>query len=135
MSEILIFEDNERGYFWSDTPDTIGEEIESVGEDKFRYVFDNGGLFFHQCKRSALWDDMTGYVDQLQDEEELADDELYVVTYYEYDGTDFLEQLVDFGLTKQEIINNVKNQKYVEGADYVTMGKLFYHTKMYLDGK
>ena len=135
MSEILIFEDNERGYFWSDTPDTIEEEIEAVGEDKFRYVFDNGGLFFHQCKRSALWDDMTGYVDQLQDEEELADDELYVVTYYKYDGTDFLEQLVDFGLTKQEIIQNVLDQKYVEGADYVTMGKLFYHTKMYLDGK
>lgn len=57
------------------------------------------------------------------------------MTYYEYDGTDFLEQLVDFGLTKQEIIQNVLDQKYVEGADYVTMGKLFYHTKMYLDGK
>lgn len=134
MSDILIFE-NKDGYFWVDTPDTIEEEIEAVGEDKFRYVFDNGGLFFHQCKRSALWDDMTGYVDQLQDEEELTNDELYVVTYYEYDGTDFLEQLVDFGLTKQEIIQNVLDQKYVEGADYVTMGKLFYHTKMYLDGK
>lgn len=64
MSDILIFE-NKDGYFWVDTPDTIEEEIEAVGEDKFRYVFDNGGLFFHQCKRSALWDDMTGYVDQL----------------------------------------------------------------------
>lgn len=135
MSEILIFEDDKCGYFWADTPDTIDEEIDAVGKNKFRYVFDNGSLFFHQCKRSALWDDMTGYVDQLQDEEELADDELYVVTYYKYDGTDFLEQLVDFGLTKQEIIQNVLDQKYVEGADYVTMGKLFYHTKMYLDRK
>ena len=75
------------------------------------------------------------YVDQLQDEEELADDELYVVTYYKYDGECDLYNRVDFGLTKQEIIQNVKNQKYVEGADYVTMGKLFYHTKMYLEGK
>ena len=133
MSEILIFEDDKRGYFWSDTPDTIEEEIEGVGEDKFRYVFENANLFFHQCKRSALYDDMTDYVDQLQDEEELADDELYVVTYYKYDGTSFLEQLVDFGLTKQEIIQNVLDQKYVEGADYVTMGQLFYHTKMYLE--
>lgn len=135
MSEILIFEDNKRGYFWVDTLDTIEEEIEAVGENKFRYVFDNGGLFFHQCKRSALWNDMTGYVDQLQDEEKLADDELYVVAYYEYNGWNDLYNRVDFGLTKQEIIQNVKNQKYVEGADYVTMGKLFYHTKMYLESK
>jgi len=135
MSDILIFENKDR-YFWVDTPDTIEEEIEAVGEDKFRYVFDNGGLFYHQCKRSGIYEDMTGYVDQLQDEEKLADDELYVVTYYRLeDNCCMLDQLVDFGLTKQEIIQNVLDQKYVEGADYVTMGKLFYHTKMYLDGK
>ena len=130
----LIFE-NEHGYYWVEAYNNIEEEIEYWGEDKFRYVFDNGNLFFHQCKRSGIYDDMTGYVDQLQDEEKLADDELYVVTYYKYDGTNFLEQLVDFGLTKKEIIKNVLDQKYVEGADYVTMGQLFYHTKMYLDGK
>lgn len=135
MSEILIFEDNKYGYFWVDTIDTIEEEIEAVGKDKFRYVFYNCGSFYHACNCSALWDDMTGYVDQLQDEEKLADDELYVVTYYEYDGKSDLNHFVDFGLTKQEIIQNVKNQKYVEGADYVTMGKLFYHTKMYLESK
>ena len=130
----LIFE-NEHGYYWVEAYNNIEEEIEYWGKDKFRYVFDNGNLFFHQCKRSALYDDMTGYVDQLQDEKKLADDELYVVTYYKYDGTNFLEQLVDFGLTKQEIIQNVLDQKYVEGADYLTMGKLFYHTKKYLDSK
>ena len=135
MSDILIFEDDKRGYFWVDAFDTIEEEILFVGEDKFRYVFDNDGLFYHQCKRSALHDDMTGYVDQLQDEEELADDELYVVTYYEHDGKYDLRNRVDFGLTKQEIIQNVLDQKYVEGADYVTMGKMFYYTKMYLEGK
>jgi len=134
MSDILIFEDKS-GYYWVDTPDTIEEEIEACGKDKFRYVFDNGDLFYHACNRSALYDDMTGYVDQLQDEEELADDELYVVTYYEYDGEYDLYNRVDFGLTKQEIIQNVLDQKYVEGADYVTMGKLFYYTKMYLEGK
>ena len=133
MTNILIFEDN-NGYFWSDY-DNIEEDIEMIGEDKFRYVFDNGNLFYHQCQRSALYYDLTGYVDQLQNEEKLADDELYVVTYYKYHEVYELEQLVDFGLTKQEIIQNVLDQKYVEGADYVTMGKLFYHTKMYLEGK
>ena len=68
MSDILIFE-NEHGYYWVDAFDNIEEEIEYFGKDEFRYVFDNGGLFFHQCVRSALYDDMTGYVDQLQHEE------------------------------------------------------------------
>ena len=35
-----------------------------------------------------------------------------------------LEQLVDFGITKQQIIDNVIAQKYVEGADYFTMDQL-----------
>lgn len=136
MSEILIFEDkNNDGYYWVEAFGNTEEEIEYWGKNEFRYVFDNGNLFCHQCKRSALYEDMTGYVDQLQDEENLADDELYVVTYYKCLKNYDLEQLVDFGLTKQEIIQNVLDQKYVEGADYVTMGKLFYHTKMYLDGK
>ena len=131
MSDIFILE-GDNGYFWVDYP----EAIEYYGEDKFRYMFDNGSLFSHQCKRSALYDDMTGYVDHLQNEEELADDELYVVVYYEYDSRWCdLKQLVDFGLTKQEIIRNVINQKYVEGADYCTLGQLFYHTKMYLESK
>lgn len=133
MSDILIFE-NKNGYYWIEAFGNTKEEIE-WGKNEFRYVYDNGDLFYHQCKRSALYDDMTGYVDQLQDEEKLTDDELYVVTYYKYLDNWNLDQLVDFGLTKQEIIQNVLDQKYVEGADYVTMGKMFYHTKMYLEGK
>lgn len=136
MTKILIFEKNDNsGYYWVDPYYNIEEEIEEWGKDKFRYIFDNRGLFCHQCERSALYDDMTGYVDQLQDEENLADDELYVVCYYKYHDTYELEQLVDFGLTKQEIIQNVLDQKYVEGADYCTMGKMFYHTKMYLQNR
>lgn len=130
----LIFE-NERGYFWVEVFDSIEEDIEFYGKDKFRFVYEDNGLFCHQCNRSALYDDMTGYVDTLQHEEDLADDELYVVAYYKYLNKYELDQLVDFGLTKQEIIQNVLDQKYVEGADYITMGKMFYHTKMYLQGR
>lgn len=87
-----------------------------------------------QSIKSALYDDMTGYIDQLQKEEDLLDDELYVVCYYyfevEYWG---LSQKVDFGITKQEIIENVKNQKYREGAGYYTMGQMFYTTKMMME--
>lgn len=128
----LIFE-NECGYYWVEAYDNIEEEIEYWGKDKFRYVYDNNNLSYHKCQRSALYDDMTGYIDTLQHEEELADDELYVVTYYKYHEMYELEQLVDFGLTKQEIIQNVLNQKYVEGATYCTMGKMFYHTRMMME--
>lgn len=80
----------------------------------------------HECKRSVLYDDMTGYIDEIQEENELPDNESFIVTYFKDDGShgSGLEQLVDFGITKQQIINNVIAQKYVEGADYFTMGQL-----------
>ena len=62
---------------------------------------------------------MTKYVDIIQKENELPDNKLFIVTYFKYDGFG-LEQLVDFGVTKQQIINNVIAQKYVEGANYFT---------------
>lgn len=90
----------------------------------------------HQCEKTILNDDMDGYVDTLQNEEELSDNELYVVTY-EHAFLDCgywnLEGLVDFGITKQQIIENVKAQKYVEGATYYTMGQMFYATKMIME--
>ncbi len=74
---------------------------------------------FHSCKRSAIWNDMTGYVDQLQKEENLPEGQ-YIVTYYMYDGQD-LQQLADVGVSKEQIIQNVIAQKYREGADYFLM--------------
>jgi hypothetical protein len=71
---------------------------------------------FHACKKSFLYDDLDGYVDELQDEESLPDGE-YLVTYFARCGDD-LVQLVDYGITKQQLIANVSAQKYVEGADY-----------------
>lgn len=78
---------------------------------------------YHACNKSAVWDDLEGYTDILQNENELPDNQFYIVTYYKYDGSG-LEQLIDFGITKQQIIDNVNNQKYIEGADYFTMEQL-----------
>jgi hypothetical protein len=83
----------------------------------------------HQCCKSALWDDMEGYVDTLQNENELLDNQLYIVTYYQYDGSG-LEQLVEYGITKQQIIENINNQKYVEGASYFTMDQLMSYEEL-----
>ena len=100
------------------------------------FVHDDNSVGVHMNIKSALYDDMTSYIDELQDEEDLADGELYVVCYFEFEKCSYgLLQKVDFGITKQEIIDNVKNQKYVEGAYYYTMGQMFYTTKEVMEGK
>lgn len=79
---------------------------------------------YHACKKSALWDDITGYVDELQEEDKLKDDRLYIVTYYKYIDNGDLEHMVDFGITKEQIIKNVIEQKYMEGAEYYYINQL-----------
>lgn len=124
-----IFENEPGDYYWLDTLD--GEEIE---EAKWFCKENVKRETFHACEKSALYDDMTGYVDELQDEESLPDDELYVVLYFSFNESYWgLDQCVDFGITKQEIIDNVKAQKYVEGADYFTMGRMFYTTRKMME--
>ena len=77
----------------------------------------------HARNKSIVWDAMGGYVDTLQNENKLLDNQLYIVTYYKYNGSR-LEQLIDYNITKQQIIDNVNNQKYVDGADYFTAVQL-----------
>ena len=86
----------------------------------------NSSLGFHECKRSVLYDDMTGYVDEVQDERELPDNILYIVTYFRDSGShgSDLEQVVDFGITKQQLIANIEAQKYAEGTDYFSVEQL-----------
>lgn len=69
---------------------------------------------------------MTGYVDEVQNERELPDNILFIVTYFRDDGShgSGLEQVVDFGITKQQLIENIEAQKYVEGADYFSVEQL-----------
>lgn len=88
-------------------------------EDCLAVLSVNSETGYHSCERSACYDDMTGYVDEIQREEELPEGK-YIVTYYWFDGQD-LQQLADVGIMKAEIIQNVQNQKYREGADYFLM--------------
>ena len=74
---------------------------------------------FHACNRSAVWDDMTGYVDTVQHEDKLPEGN-YIVTYFEHHDGD-LWQMAEIGVSKSQIIQNVLAQKYVEGADYFLM--------------
>ena len=128
-----IFENkNGDGFYWMDGLD------ESEKNDAKYFVDADFSVGYHQCVRSALYDDVSDRIDGLQTEQkDLEHGELYVVTYFEYDGTSYLtsclEQPVDFGLTKEEIIKNVEAGKYAEGATYYTMGQMFYATKKMLE--
>lgn len=121
-----IFENMLTGdFYWLD-----GLDDDEVKNARFFADWHNSAGY-HECNKSALYDNMTEYIDELQNEKYLADTELYVVTYNHafIDGGQWnLEGLVDFGVTKQEIIENVKNQRYVEGATYYTMGQMLYTT-------
>lgn len=127
MDVKCIFNGRNGYYYW----------LDCLNADKVKkavYFCDADNAAYHRCLKSALYDDMTDYHDELQCEDSLSDDELYVVTYFRsLRDVCFLEQLVDFGITKQEIIDNVKAQKYVEGASYFTMGQMFYTTRKMME--
>ena len=110
--EIAVVKEG-NNYFWWDAP-IWGEDLNK--EDCLVIMRENDAIGVHVNQKSIIWDDMTGFVDELQREESLPDGQ-YIVTYYWWDG-EYLIQLVDYGITKQQIIENVKNQKYREGADY-----------------
>ena len=48
----------------------------------------------------------------------------YIVTYYVVIDDGDLAQMVDFDITKSEIIQNVIDQKYTEGAEYFLVSQL-----------
>ena len=115
MERAIIKDDGENYYFFDDPEWGV-----DIARSEAELVLDVGKeTSFHACNKSFLWDDMTGYVDKLQNEDSLPDGE-YIVTYFARCDDD-LVQLVDYGITKQQIIENVLAQKYVEGADYFLM--------------
>ncbi len=119
MERAIIKSEDGKQYFFYDDPEW-GVDYE---KDEVEGVFDiDKEIGFHSYNKSGLYDDMEGYVDELQNEKDLPDNKVYVVTYFKLcDDCSGLEQLVDFGITKQQIIDNVVAQKYVEGADYFIM--------------
>lgn len=122
MERAIYKSEDGKQFFFYDDPiwdsDLKKSEIEGVVDiDK--------EIGFHACNKSGLYDDMEGYIDELQNENDLPDGKIYVVTYFKLcEDCSGLEQLVDFGITKQQIIDNVSAQRYVEGADYFTLEQL-----------
>lgn len=121
QTAIVQAEDREQYYFYDDP---VWEEDISR-DDVFGVLCMEEAVGTHECVKSCLYDDMVGFIDQIQDEYKLPDGERFIVTYFQrIPSASGLLQLVDFGITKDEIIANVKAQKYVGGARYFTMAQM-----------
>lgn len=121
MERAIIKSKDGKQYFFYDDPE-CGVDYK---KDEVEGVLDlDEEIGYHSCEKSALYEDMTGYVDKIQNENELPNGK-YIVTYFKLsdNGSD-LEQLVDYGITKEQIIENVNAQRYIEGADYFLMEQL-----------
>lgn len=136
LHAILKHKDNELSWL----EEATDSEIEEY-KDRLLYIADDEhSSDVHACNKSVLYDDMTGYQDTIQREEELKDDEFYVVLYNKpvyfrgYRGWWELSGAVDFGVTKENIIQNVLDNKYVEGAWYFTIGQMMKTTLDYQNG-
>lgn len=117
---IIKSKDAEQYFFYDD----VGWGVDCKKAEAEGVLDVDEEIGFHKCEKSGLYEIMEGYVDKIQNENELPDGK-YIVTYFKLcDGASGLEQLVDYGITKEQIFKNVNAQKYVEGADYFLMEQL-----------
>lgn len=63
------------------------------------------------------------FVERMRAEQTLVDGTNYLITYYYYSDEN-LVHCVDTCLSKEDIITNIENEKYVEGADYYSKSQL-----------
>ena len=123
-----IFENKNGRYYWFDTLDD--DEM-----SRALYLCDpNHAAGYHACEKSALYDDMAGYVDAVQDETNLDPRELYVVTYNKFTPGYGLSGAVDFGISKDDILSSIPYGRYQEGATYYTLGQVMKTTHDYMLG-
>ena len=105
MQRVILSGKNDE-LFFCDCP--VGEE--EIHENNFVGVLEFSS-------RTVVRTPMKEHGDELQNEESLMDNILYLVTYNSSQNGQ-PEHLVDYGLSREQIIQNVKAGKYVDGAVY-----------------
>lgn len=121
MERAIIKSEDGKQYFFYDEPVWDTDYKRSDVEGVLDFEKKKGT---HNCIKSGLHENLKNYVDKIQDESALPNGK-YIVTYYKLcDNASSLEQLVDYGITREQIIENVNLQKYTEGADYFLMKQL-----------
>lgn len=115
MEQAIVKGEDNRYYFWDDPE--WGSDINR--EDAVAVLDSADAIGGHLCHHSQLYEADALEQDGLQ-WELLLPDGIYIVTYYRYapeSGGD-LTQEVDWHITDKELIRNVIEHKYVEGATY-----------------
>ena len=93
--ERMIVKGIDDKYYFFDYP----EDYERFEDGVVGYVDINSQIDCHNVIKSAVWEDTTGYVDELQNEIDLPD-VTYLVTWYEIDDNCDLIQRAEFNLRK-----------------------------------
>ena len=124
----VIFKDNVNGAMCFYDATCWEDYYEEYGYRLGRFDPVAVGVFIdaaHYCLKSALYDDLTNYQDTLQDEEneKLKNGVTYTVCYYKNDDSDLL-QFVDHKISRQDIVDNILSNRYVEGAEIFETEKL-----------
>ncbi len=134
MKLYIFFDKTANEYFWSDDYEFFLEYVKLNPDYKYigttkKFLRDTNN--FHRCKHSVLEKDYKPYTDTLQNETKLSDATNYVVNYYKAEievhsktENNSLIKKTDYDISKKEIIDNVNNQKYKEGAWYIPMNKI-----------
>ena len=118
----LIVKYKDDSYYFADEPDWSGDWDKNDPSIIGWYELDKIAGF-HDSEKSALYDDMTGFHDEVTVENNLPNLR-FVVAYFKHTDSAGLDQCVDFDISKDQIIQNVRDQKYVEGAAYYLLDAL-----------
>lgn len=111
-----IYKDRQQYKCCDDVDSVIGMTVYIVDSDS------KAGL------HESMGNDAGVYADGPQyDDRELDENELYVVKYHTGNG----RIKIDLGLTKDEILDNVIDNKYSLGAEYWTFGNMLKTTHDY----
>lgn len=114
----FIVDDGSDLYTWGEyAEEDFNDAIEDFDDDDIVAIFNTKVGIVHRSEKSALYDDMTYYVDIIQESDKSLKDNIhYYVCYYEAEFGTLIFKCEK--ITKEQIIKNVKAQKYVEGATY-----------------
>lgn len=114
---VIYGNENETWFYDECGPDEI-DSFKNANEVKVYGMFPDYAKVYHPCNRSELYEDMTGYVDEVNPEiYGLDDNEKYIVCYFKCDKNMDLLSFVDMDISKEQIIENIEAQKYREGAN------------------
>lgn len=125
----VVFKVNNNYYFWDGRDDAdfydAYPDAEIIGY--VPYDRSKGHMYHESWAREDL--NQKGQKDHIREYDYKIPEGKYVVCYYE--DLESCYQKVDYNITKEDIIRNILDQKYKDGANYYLMEELERENKKY----